>query len=190
MTTTQAQSLVDARQYEQDGFVIARGLFQPNEVAVLDAEAMRLMQRTDLMDTNNIRCRWQDDVVTGECRFDCFDPVIDLSHVCDMIAHHPKLLDALAAIYGEPACLFKDKLIFKPPNAKGYKLHQDYIAWTSFPRTFLTAIVAIDASDRENGGTEVFAGYHTKGSLSAEDGMYHDLPESAVDASSATMLEL
>ena len=31
-------------------------------------------------------------------------------------------------LYGEPACLFKDKLIYKPPGVKGYGLHQDWIA--------------------------------------------------------------
>ncbi len=71
--------------------------------------------RTDLIDTNNIRCRWQNHVETGECRFDCFDPVIDLSDACERAARDPKLLEIVSALYGEPACLFKDKLIFKPP---------------------------------------------------------------------------
>lgn len=42
----------------------------------LRREANRLLQRADLMDSDNIRCRWQNHVDTGECRFDCFDPVI------------------------------------------------------------------------------------------------------------------
>ena len=104
---------------------------------------------TDLIDTNNIRCRWQNHVETGECRFDCFDPVIDLSEACERTARDPRLLEIVGALYGEPACLFKDKLIFKPPGTLGYKLHQDYISWKSFPTTFLTVIVAIDAADAE-----------------------------------------
>ena len=128
------------------------------------------MQRTDLIDTNNIRCRWQNDVETGECRFDCFDPVIDLSAVCERTARDPRLLDIVGALYGEPACLFKDKLIFKSPGTPGYKLHQDYISWKSFPTTFLTVIVAIDAADANNGATEVFPGYHQQGCLTPRDG--------------------
>ena len=140
-----------------------------------------LPSRTDLIDTNNIRCRWQDDVNTGECRFDCFDPVIDLSDACERAARDPALLEIVGALYGEPACLFKDKLIFKPAGTLGYKLHQDYISWKSFPTTFLTVIVAIDAADAENGATEVFPGYHRQGCLTPRDGMYHQLPDDAVD---------
>ena len=91
--------------------------------------------RTDLIDTDNIRCRWQNHVETGECRFDCFDPVIDLSEACERAARDPRLLEIVGALYGEPACLFKDKLIFKPPGSPGYELHQDYISWKSFPTT-------------------------------------------------------
>jgi 2-aminoethylphosphonate dioxygenase len=60
--------------------------------AAIDAEAERLRQRTDLIDTDNIRCRWQNDADPGECGFDCFDPVIDLSAVCEQIARDPGLL--------------------------------------------------------------------------------------------------
>jgi hypothetical protein len=151
--------------YAADGFVVFRGVFPEEEIQALDAEATRLHERKDLIDTDNIRCRWQNHFQTGECRFDCFDPVIDLSPVCERIARAPQLLDLVGRVYGEPACLFKDKLIFKPPGAEGYRLHQDYISWDSFPTSFLTAIVAIDPCDRENGATEVFRGYHRRGCL-------------------------
>src|SRR5215510_5255058 len=142
--------------YRRDGFLIVRGVFAPEEINELDSEACRLMELTDLMDSDNIRCRWQNCVTTGECRFDCFDPVIDLSPVCASVARDPRMIDLVSALYGERAHLFKDKLIFKPPGAKGYAMHQDYISWKSFPRSFVTAIVAIDASDANNGATEVF----------------------------------
>ena len=193
MTTHAATALIDATQvaqYHADGFLVVRQVFSADRIAELDAEAARLQQRTDLIDTNNIRCRWQNDVNTGECRFDCFDPVIDLSAVCERTARDPRLLDIVGALYGERACLFKDKLIFKAPGTVGYKLHQDYISWTSFPTTFLTAIVAIDPADAANGATEVFSGYHRQGCLTPRDGMYHQLPEEAVDGSTGVVLDL
>ena len=55
------------RQYVQHGFVIIRGVFSAGEISELDAEAVRLYQRTDLIDTDNIRCRWQNHCDTGEC---------------------------------------------------------------------------------------------------------------------------
>ena len=176
--------------YHADGFLVLREVFAPEEMVTLQIEAGRLMQRADLMDSDNIRCRWQNHAETGECRFDCFDPVIDLSAVCEQVARDPRILKAVSALYGEPACLFKDKLIFKPPGALGYALHQDYISWPSFPKSFVTVIVAIDPAAAENGATEVFPGYHMQGCLSPLDGMHHELTPEQVDVSKGTMLDL
>jgi ectoine hydroxylase-related dioxygenase (phytanoyl-CoA dioxygenase family) len=184
------QCSLDTTQYARDGFLIVRSVLTPPELALLDAEAQRLLERTDLMDANNIRCRWQNDADTGECRFDCFDPVIDLSPVCERVAYDPRIVDSVSALYGERACLFKDKLIFKAPGASGYDLHQDYIAWPTFPTSFVTVIVAIDPADRENGATEVFRGYHRGGIMAPPDGDYHQLPSDAVEPSSGVVLEL
>ena len=68
------------RQWDRDGFVIVRGLFDPTEVAAAGADVDRVRdEHRRLIDVKNIRCRWQDNVFTGECQFDAFDPVIDLS---------------------------------------------------------------------------------------------------------------
>src|SRR5262245_43841140 len=176
--------------YHRDGFLILRDVFTSQEIAELDAEALRLLQRADLIDSENIRCRWQNCVTTGECRFDCFDPVIDISPICGRVARDPRLIELVSALYGERAHLFKDKLIFKPPGAQGYGLHQDYISWKSFPKSFVTAIVAIDSSDATNGATEVFPGSHTRGCLTPEDGLYHELPLDRIDLSKGVILQL
>lgn len=117
-------------QWDRDGFVIARGLFDPAEIAAASADADRVREEfKHLVNVKNIRCRWHDNVFTGECQFDAFDPIIDLSPACKILAYDRRLFDLLADLYGGPACLFKDKLIYKLPGAKGYGLHQDWIAW-------------------------------------------------------------
>jgi hypothetical protein len=183
-----SSALVD--RYVADGFLVVRGLFSADEMRQAAAEADRLFARRDLIDSNNLRCRWQDHYQTGECRFDTFDPVIDLSPLMDRIAHDERILDLLGELYGEEACLFKDKLIFKPPGAKGYALHQDFMGWNGFPESFVTVLVPIDAADEENGCTEVFPGYHRQGCLSPCDGEYHELPLSAIDESTGVKLVL
>ncbi len=185
-----ALSLTDREVFREQGFLVVRGMFAPAEMAMVSMEAERLLGQDHLKDTNNIRCRWQNHIETGECLFETFDPVADISPVCDRLARDPRLVDLLSTLYGEPAQLFKDKLIFKPPGAKGYDLHQDYIAWPNFPRTFVTAAVAIDPCGKENGATEVFPGYHHHGCLSPEDGDYHTLPPGTVVDSSGVFLEL
>jgi hypothetical protein len=178
------------RHYRDDGFLVLRGVFAVDEIAALEREASALWWRQDLVDKDNIRCRWKDHATTGECTFECFDPVIDLAPVCARLARDERILAPLSAIYGSPARLFKDKLIFKPPGTLGYNLHQDFISWPDFPETFVTVLVAIDPADDENGATEVFPGYHRSGYLSPKDGMYHDLPLSAIDASRGVRLDL
>jgi hypothetical protein len=180
----------EIRHYYEQGFLVLRGVFAPAEVALASMEAERLHDRRDLIDTANIRCRWKNHCETGECLFECFDPVADLSPFFAGMSSDPRLLNVVADLYGEPALPFKEKLIFKPPGALGYDLHQDYIGWKNFPRTFVTAAVAIDPSGPGNGCTEVFPGVHKRGYLSPEDGDYHPVPDAAMDGASAVPLEL
>lgn len=178
------------RQFRADGHAVVRGLLDAASIEALRTECERLLGLGDLIHGDNLRCRWADHVQTGECRFDCFDPVIDLSPVIAGVARAPQLLVLLETLLGEPAQLFKDKLIYKPRGAPGYPLHQDYIAWDGFPRSFTTVIVAIDPSTTANGATEVFTGYHAQGSLAPEDGEFHRLDPAVVDADRGVVLEL
>jgi hypothetical protein len=183
--------VVSPRQtFEELGYIVSRSLFSRAEVEEMCRESDRLLGRTDLIDSDNIRCRWQNHVETGDCRFDCFDPVIDLSEVFAKVARDPRLLELAGSLYGERAYLFKDKLIYKPPGAKGYALHQDYISWDSFPETFVTAIVAIDPCGDSNGATEVFPGAHKRGLIGERDGKYHPLADDQVDLSRGVTLTL
>jgi hypothetical protein len=193
MTATVAPPLTAAQKeaYHSQGFLILRGILAPDELAAVSAEADQLLSRKDLIDTRNLRCRWQPGCEKAEdCLFETFDPVIDLGPVCARIARHPRLLAALGELFGEPALLFKDKLIFKPPSARGYDLHQDYIAWPSFPRSFTTAAVAVDPCGLDNGCTVVYPDYHRRGCLSPKDGDYHPLPPETIDENTAVPLEL
>jgi hypothetical protein len=176
--------------YADDGYLIVRNVFAPEEIARLDREANALWWRKDLIDKDNLRCRWKNHVETKECTFECFDPVIDIGPECAKLARDPRILETLGDLYGDTAHLFKDKLIFKPPRTEGYAMHQDFIAWETFPRSFITVLIAIDPADAENGATEVFPGYHRHGSLVPEDGMYHNLPEELIDLSTGVKLNL
>ena len=176
--------------YDDDGYLLIPGFFDPGRIEAAYQESQALLGRTELIHQENLRCRWQTDVRDGSCTFECFDPVADISPACAALAIDARLLAAVGSLYGEEAHLFKDKLIFKPPGATGYGLHQDYIAWPSFPRSFLTVLIPLERADETNGCTEVFTGYHKGGTMSAEDGQYHELSPEAVDPASSVMLRL
>ena len=183
-------SAEERQSYLEDGFLIRRRIFSPDEMARVADEADALLERTDLIDKFNLRCRFQSQCAGGDCLFETFDPVIDIAPLCGKLALDARLFELLEDVYGEEACLFKDKLIFKPPGAMGCGLHQDFIAWPGFPRSFVTVLVPIDAATEENGCTEVFPGLHRQGSLSPEDGDYHELSADVVDETRGVKLIL
>src|SRR4051812_25974263 len=115
IATLSADSAVEPRaDYDRDGFVVVRSLFTQDEMAEASAEADRLLtERAHLRSVKNLRCRWQNNVFTGECTFETFDPIIDIGPVCKSLALHTRLLALLRKLYGEQASLFKDKLIYK-----------------------------------------------------------------------------
>lgn len=89
------------------------------------------------------------------------DPFVSISPLFSALVRDRRIMDRLACLYdGYEAVLFKDKLIFKPPDSHGNGLHQDYNWWQGFPHSLLTVSVALDASTKENGCTELWTGHH------------------------------
>lgn len=177
-------------EYDDLGFIVLRKVFSADEVAQLRAESERLLTEcSHLINPNNLRCRYMPHYETGEQLFEVFDPVNDLSPLCERITRDPRIVSVVESLYGEPACLFKEKLIFKPAGATGYPLHQDIpLCWDGFPRTFLTVLIAIDPTSEENGCTEVFSRYHDD--FLCKDPCVYMLPDDAVDSSRGMALVL
>ncbi|HEY7423387.1 MAG TPA: phytanoyl-CoA dioxygenase family protein [Gemmataceae bacterium] len=184
-------SVEQLRAWRDNGFLVLRDFFSLEDIAEAAAEADELLVRhRAIIDVNNMRTRFQPNIFTGEEQFECFDPVIDLSLACHRLALDPRLLAAVGDLYGEEACLFKDKLIYKSPGTKGHELHQDYPPWPSFPRSFLTVLIPFDRTDPDNGCTEVFPGYHVNGLMSPPDRYYYPMPPGLVDESRGVCLVL
>ena len=84
-----------------------------------------------------------------------------------------RLLEILEALFGEPACLFKEKINFKLPGGSGFGAHQDAPAFAAFGQScHITAMVSIDASSVQNGCLEMAVGEHQSG--------LHEMTESQV----------
>lgn len=183
-------SSTDHRGYLQNGFLVVKQVFALDEIRDLQAECDRLLtERSDLINPSNLRCRYMPHYQTGEPLFELFDPVSDISPLCEQFAADPRIVGLVESIYGEACCLFKEKLIFKPPGALGYNLHQDIpYGWRGFPASFLTVMIPIDPSTEENGCTEVFAGYHQD--FLSKDASVYMLPEDCVDIKRRHFLSL
>lgn len=162
--------------YHDDGYLILRSVFLVEKVYALGDEGDRIARdHSELIDQKNLRVRFKPHVESGQPVFEVLDPIADLSAIAKEIAQDEHMKDILHDIYGEPACLFKEKLIYKPAGAIGATLHQDWIGWPGFPESFLTVLVAIDCFSHESGATEVYPGLHKQGYLSPKDGQHHCL---------------
>ena len=122
----------------------------------------RLFDDPAILREDSLRSASRRSLLTGKV-LDRLDPIIDLSPLLKGLTEDPRLLDAVETAMGEPALLFKDKAIMKPPGAFGYGIHQDYSNWQELPvppQFLLSALVALDSATAENGALKVYPGLH------------------------------
>jgi hypothetical protein len=167
-TTGPSTAAAAAEAFRRDGFVVMSGLFDR-------AEVRRISAWTDELQALPER--------PGHCMM-YFEPsLLDpgqrvLQRIENFCPFHPgfaslcvgdKLSGTTAALLGEPAVLFKDKINFKLPGGDGFKPHQDQQAgWSVYADLFVTAMVSIDDTTAENGCLELAAGHHTRGLIGDE----------------------
>jgi 2-aminoethylphosphonate dioxygenase len=71
------------------------------------------------------------------------------------------LLPRVEELFHSEFSLFKDKCNLKSPGGGAFPPHQDVVAYRQFGPTFhVTAMVALDAADDENGCLQIAANYH------------------------------
>jgi hypothetical protein len=145
--------VIDKRTFEQDGFVVARGLFTADEAAFWRDHFMRLRESGS----------YPGDVVGVDPRSN--DPLqryprMIHMHRWDGVALEwllePRLARALTTLLDgiEPYAV-QTMLYFKPPGARGQAVHQDQYYLRVKPGTCIAAWMALDPCDEENGCLEV-----------------------------------
>ena len=76
------------------------------------------------------------------------------------------LPEAVGALIGDEAVLFKEKINFKLRGGAGFEAHQDVQAgWSDYAPRHISVLIAIDAMTPENGCLEVLPGTHKDGLL-------------------------
>lgn len=149
------------KDYNDNGYLVLRGVFTAEEAAIFQRECERLLTLQDRIEPNNFRVNYRSH--EGKPIIEKIDPVQDLSPVFTHLENDERILTPLRDIYNDEPTLFKDKLIFKLPGVSGYSMHQDASWWQGFPMEGLISVmVAIDGATEENGGLELFPGYHDR----------------------------
>jgi len=151
-------------QFRRDGYLVVRGMYSPEEMDEIQA--------------------WTDEVAgypeePGKTMMYFETSQADgsriLSRVENFVPYHEgfrnlittrRMQQAVSELLGQPAVLFKDKINFKLPGGDGFKEHQDVQAgWNEFADLHITAMVAIDETNEQNGSLEMLPGMHDRGVL-------------------------
>ncbi|MGB3507933.1 MAG: phytanoyl-CoA dioxygenase family protein [Microcoleaceae cyanobacterium] len=161
--TTRPLSKEQVAQYYEDGFVIVRGLFEPNEV-----EPLRLACEED----PSIR---DSQITVADADGNTYHPCIwhDLSNsYVGIVPRMARVVDAIELLMGEECYHWHSKIVMKRPyDSSRVEWHQGYGGWYDdgcvFP-SLITCTIAINSNTKENGCLQVLKKSHLLGRLDHE----------------------
>jgi len=148
-------------QFQSDGYLIVRGLLDPEETELL------------------VRFVHSDDRITSEVTEDHNDPeghpvrLSTWNHPADdiygAISRSERIVNAVERMLGGEVYHYHSKMILKEARQGGaWEWHQDYGYWyyngCLFPE-MLSVSIAIDRATRENGCMQLLRGSHTMGRI-------------------------
>ncbi|MFG3437281.1 phytanoyl-CoA dioxygenase family protein [Nonomuraea sp. NPDC047897] len=146
--------------FHEQGYVLARGLLAPDEVARLREEFMALHAAGPV--PGHFTPLPQEPGRPYDVLRDY--PRIMHPHQINELALRylldPRIAEILRELLEEEPIAAQSMFYFKPPGARGQALHQDNFYLRVEPGTCVAAWVALDLVDRANGGLEVVPGTH------------------------------
>lgn len=140
--------------YQENGYLIARGLFTPSEVQALISHYMELRAQPHPGDLFGVDPNSSDPLkkyprMLQMHRYD----EISLKALLDR-----RIQEYLTTLMGREPFAVQSMIYFKPPGARGQALHQDQYYLRVQPGTCIAAWVALDRCDEENGCLQVVPG--------------------------------
>lgn len=161
MLTTPVLTDQQIADFERDGFVVARGAFNADDVAQIDAWTRALAALPEEPGKHWVYHE-KSLLKSGES---LINRIENISPFHTGFATLSTVLKApVGQLLGEEAALFKEKINFKMPGGDGFKPHQDSQAgWEKYADFFISVMVCIDEATLENGCLKMVAGQHRKG---------------------------
>jgi hypothetical protein len=168
MAPTGFLSREQAADFERDGFLVVRGMFDEAEMSEISAwtdemharpeapgEYMKYFEESALESGGRILNRLEN-----------FEPYHE---GFARLFSGDRLRGGAGQLFGESAVMFKEKINFKLPGGGGFEPHQDQQAgWGVYADFFISVLVSIDAATEENGCLELAAGCHDRGLVGDE----------------------
>ena len=177
------QGLLDLDFYRDNGYVLARGVFRPDEVATMQREVEALLERAEKAG-RQVEATWGGGwreaagvgtATTVKTRVDSIHNVQNHSAVFTRMLVDPRLVDRAGELIGPNVQLHHTKLHNKPPAVGSpFPMHQDYPYFPHEGDSMIAAVVHIDAATVDNGCICVVPGSHKLGPIEhRNDGSFY-----------------
>lgn len=138
------------RQFEQDGFVVARRMFSGDEMQAFIAECYSFEGRTQGPDPND----------EGQMRF--YNQLFRKSGLIRRFVTQQSLIDFLVPITGPDLWMRWDQAVAKGPGSGVFNWHTD-AGYNMLPQPHFEVWIALSESRKDNGGLCVIPGSHRGG---------------------------
>lgn len=162
------------RKFAEDGYFIAKGVYSPEEVQLLEGDFDRIVNQI-LSSGESVNARWtgpeMDRLDTKQLVVLHTHNVQQYSAVWAKAFYQSRFIQAATDILGPDVVLHHSKL-FQKPSEEGapFPMHQD---WTYFPTvndTMMAAIIHVSAATDEMGCLRVYPGSHKLGRVEGSNG--------------------
>jgi ectoine hydroxylase-related dioxygenase (phytanoyl-CoA dioxygenase family) len=159
VTTARHLTANQRKTFEDDGHLVVRGLFGPDEVRLLKETFMQM--HADGPVPGFFEPKSADEA--GGDPLKMYPRIMHPHRFNDVARRYlldPRLEAILTDLFGEEPLAAQTMLYFKPAGARGQALHQDNFYLKVEPGTCIAAWVPLDPTDEENGCLNVVPGTH------------------------------
>ena len=136
-------------QFEQEGFLIVKGLFTNSDVRIIE-ETFESISRQTI--PGHFEPQLDADERDPLARYPRVMHPHRFNDIAKQYMLHAPVLDVLRDLYEEEPLAAQSMFYYKPPGSRGQALHQDNFYLKVEPGNCIAAWTAIDAADEENGG--------------------------------------
>lgn len=158
---TEATTASCKQAFDQDGYLVVRGLFDPEETAGLLRHAKSDQQ---LADEAYVRRDSQGGNTRLALRND-----LQADSPYAAVARSRRIVETMQRLLGDEVYHYHHKMMLKEPRVGGaWEWHQDYGYWYNFGCLFPdmgSCLIAVDRATRENGCLQVLAGSQRLGRI-------------------------